>query len=364
MLGAILVCAGCQAVPMPQQIFMTGLASGASKTTPKKIAPAAPPVKMAAIWSPAVLNRPGESPLRGFGGRLYFYDAENRPVPVEGQLVVYAYDDSNPYSDGKTPDRKFVFTPEQFARHHSPTELGDSYSIWLPWDPVGHPQVEVSLVPILTTSSGQLVMGSSSRALLPGPKTPPTVSRIEHSQLPPPHIRYETGGPGPHAVQPAAYQAEIAGGMGTAVPSGSSPASKPNGGVDALTIPLPGTLADRLAQAGPQQVNPLQQLAMKRAVAAPHAGAGGPGVSLPPAGFVGSGQNVAGVLPPLMPHPGTAGMGQGTPPSMPGLLSASPLPGGLTTGPSRVPLLPNTAPGGHAATLPARPPGLVPQDAP
>src|SRR4029453_16552070 len=54
----------------------------------------AKPVRMAVIWSPALLNKSGKKPTRGFGGRIYFYDAANKAVPVEGQLVVYGYDDS------------------------------------------------------------------------------------------------------------------------------------------------------------------------------------------------------------------------------------------------------------------------------
>jgi hypothetical protein len=328
---------------------------------------------MAAIWSPAVLNRPGEPPTRGFGGRLYFYDAENRPVAVEGQLMVYAYDDSNPYSDGKTPDRKFAFTAEQFAQHYSPTELGDSYSIWIPWDAVGQPQVEVSLVPILTTTSGQLVMGQPSRALLPGPRTPPTVSRIEHSQLPPPQIRYEAGLPGAGVVQPAAYQAATTT-SAAATLAGHEASGKPGAGVEALTIPLPGTLADRLAQAGPQQVNPLTQLAMKRAVAAP-AAAGAIGGAVV-AGVNPSGSSAvvaAGVpsgAPPGMAWPGMVGSLQGIPPA--GAMStAGPSPAtGSSPVPPRTVAPPLSPPGGSAAPVPGRPPGpgaapgLVPQDAP
>lgn len=378
--AAAALLAGCAALGKPAKGPTSALSAA-------KKGQSGVPVKMAAIWSPAVLNRPGETPMRGFGGRLYFYDAENRPVAVEGQLMVYAYDDSNPYSDGKAPDRKFAFTAEQFAQHYSPTELGDSYSIWIPWDAVGQPQVEVSLVPILTTTSGQLVIGQPSRALLPGPRTPPTVSRIEHSQLPPPQIRYEARLPGTSAVQPAAYQTAVSPTAGTPFPGQGTPpasyeaASKPAAGVEALTIPLPGTLADRLAQAGPQQVNPLTQLAMKRAVAAPGTGAAvltGAGPSVAPAT---PGPSLPGGVPPMaLPFAGTAtqaGASIAAPAVAPGLTPAAampPLAAGGMSGPTFVP--PRPAPplgspaGSTAGAMPVRPPapsggpGLVPQDAP
>ena len=156
------------------------------------------------VWSPAVLNSPGKKPTRGFGGRVYFYDGQNRAVPVEGQLVVYGYNDSRP-QEGKSPDRTFAFTPEQFAAHFSPSDLGASYSVWVPWDEVGSEQVEVSLVPIFTATSGQIVVGQSSKSLLPGPATVNTPTRIEQFTLPPPQITYEQA-PGAFDVQRASYQ--------------------------------------------------------------------------------------------------------------------------------------------------------------
>src|SRR5262245_13271402 len=70
-----------------------------------------PPARMAILWSPAMLNEAGKTPMRGFGGRVYFYDAKNKPIAVEGQMVVYAYNNDKPNIDSRVPDRKFAFTP-------------------------------------------------------------------------------------------------------------------------------------------------------------------------------------------------------------------------------------------------------------
>src|SRR5262245_4873136 len=37
-----------------------------------------PPQRMAILWSPALYNEEGKTPTRGFGGRIYFYDAKNK----------------------------------------------------------------------------------------------------------------------------------------------------------------------------------------------------------------------------------------------------------------------------------------------
>jgi hypothetical protein len=141
------------------------------------------PAKMVALWSPAMYNTPGKPATRGFGGRLYFYNAKNETVPVQGQLVVYCFDDTHKTSDHKQADRRVAFTPEQFSGHFSPTELGASYSVWVPWDAVGNPQAEVSLMPIFTAATGQVVVGQQSLGLLPGPESPLQEKRVEEQVL-------------------------------------------------------------------------------------------------------------------------------------------------------------------------------------
>ena len=230
------------------------------------------PARLAVLWSPAMLNEAGKAPVRGFGGRIYFYDSKNKAISVEGQLVVYAYDNNKPGGgDSKVPDRKFCFTPEQFTRHYSPTEMGASYSIWLPWDEIGKPQADISLVPIFTSSSGALVMGQSSRATLPGPNTPPTTSSMVDGTLPAIEMRPSliTGDPTHRnsAVQQVAFQQQAMNQAQAAQPPAPRAPGQPEiteeGGVSTLSMTLPGTLSDRLAQA-PPQISLLQKMAALR----------------------------------------------------------------------------------------------------
>jgi len=231
----------------------------------------ATPARMAILWSPAMYNEIGKPATRGFGGRVYFYDAKNKPIAVEGQLVVYAYTNDKPNIDSRVPDRKFAFTPEQFTQHYSPTEMGASYSIWIPWDAVGQPQADVSLCPIFTSSSGALVMGQPSRNMLPGPNTPPTVSSVVDCTLPAIEMRPSmiTGDPTHRdsAVQQVAYQQQAATQASAAAGAPSYAAGQPElsqqGGVSTMSMTLPSSLADRLAQA-PPQMSLMQKMAMLR----------------------------------------------------------------------------------------------------
>ncbi len=125
------------------------------------------PSRIVAVWAPDVLNTQGQASTQGFGGRLYFYDQQNKTIPVDGQLIIHAYDDSDE-SDRTTADKKFVFTAEQLKRHHGVSELGSSYSIWIPWQPVGGMQRQISLVPTFTSTAGSRLVGHQTQNLLPG----------------------------------------------------------------------------------------------------------------------------------------------------------------------------------------------------
>ena len=127
------------------------------------------PVKLASIWNADTLIQTGRQPTRGFGGRIFFYDEKSRPVPVEGTLVVHGFNDKA--SEASEAVKRFEFTPEQFTRHFSQSDLGASYSIWIPWDAVGGKQTQVSLVASFETSEGKMVQGVPAMVLLPGTRT-------------------------------------------------------------------------------------------------------------------------------------------------------------------------------------------------
>ncbi len=127
------------------------------------------PIKMVVNWKDTVRYNPNDPPIRGFGGRVHFYDESNRPVRVEGQLTVYGYDDSKPGdTDPERPDRKFVFEPDKLQSHYSMSKLGHSYSFWVPWDRVGGEQKEITLAPFFRTATGQVLMGEQTTQGLPG----------------------------------------------------------------------------------------------------------------------------------------------------------------------------------------------------
>jgi hypothetical protein len=135
------------------------------------------PARFVDSWTDTVLHQAGKKAQRGFGGRMIFYAKEGeKPILVDGQLVVYAFDESNRLPTDQKPTRRYVFPAEQVAIHMSKSEIGPSYSFWLPWDEEGGPQTEVSLIARFQPKDGPVVVGEQTKHLLPGAQTPPDVA--------------------------------------------------------------------------------------------------------------------------------------------------------------------------------------------
>lgn len=189
------------------------------------------PVRIVATWTDTVLHQPGAPAQRGFGGRLYFYDRKGKkPIAVEGQLVVYAFDELNRKPTDNKPDKRFVFPPGQFALHESQSEIGTSYSVWLPWDAVGGFQTDVSLIARFEpTKGGGLVVSEQTRQRLPGQmrETPETM----------------LAGPAGSGVQQASSREKPEGAVTTADFREGASAPKPpkaeRGALKTTTIALP-----------------------------------------------------------------------------------------------------------------------------
>lgn len=127
------------------------------------------PDRMMIVWSDTVLHQPQKPGVRGFGGRVYFYRGnETKPIKVDGLLTIYAYDSEDVSPDSTRPEKKFVFTEDQFAKHMSYTDMGASYSIWLPWDEIGGEVRQLSLVSRFDGRNGGVVISKPTIKLLPG----------------------------------------------------------------------------------------------------------------------------------------------------------------------------------------------------
>jgi hypothetical protein len=154
------------------------------------------PMRLVGTWTDTVMTQPGKKPQRGFGGRLMFYEKdEKKPILVNGQLVVYAFDETGRDPTDNKPTRRYVFPVDQMPLHMSKNEFGASYSFFLPWDEAGGPKTEVSLVCRFEPVGGSVVTGEQTRHLLPG--TMPVVA-ADGSKRPP---KLPEGVPSKPAIQ-------------------------------------------------------------------------------------------------------------------------------------------------------------------
>ena len=162
---------------LPQKIANLGK----DKTSNTVLAGSSMPKRMVIIWKDAVVRAGNGQTKKGFGGRVYFYGNDEEPVQVDGQMTVYGYDDTTEHSP-TAPERKYVFERDKFQKHYDPTELGPSYSLWIPWDEVQAPEKTISLMPFFETAQGQQLSGGMSEIILPGKKS--TVGTIEKTTAP------------------------------------------------------------------------------------------------------------------------------------------------------------------------------------
>ncbi|QDS98587.1 hypothetical protein HG15A2_18680 [Adhaeretor mobilis] len=199
------------------------------------------PIRLVSSWTQAVHHSGGAQPKRGFGGRIVFFSRESDiPVRVEGQLVVYAFDETDRAEHETHPTKRFIFPPEQFVRHESTTKLGSAYSVWLPWDDVGGPRKNITLITRFEPADGALVIGEPTKNLLPGTDLQPKKTMLAEEKQ-------------SQDVQLASYKE----GDSLEQETQMSEAKKR---FDTATFQVPKGLSDKLANA--KQAKPLRQAAM------------------------------------------------------------------------------------------------------
>jgi hypothetical protein len=143
------------------------------------------PERMVCTWTDSVMTKAGQKPQRGFGGRIMFYEKDEKdPVKIDGQLVVYAFDETERDPTDNKPTRRYVFPAEQMSLHMSKSDLGASYSFWLPWDEAGGPKTEVGLICRFEPKDGAVVTSEQTTHRLPGTDAKLTLKPGEHKKPP------------------------------------------------------------------------------------------------------------------------------------------------------------------------------------
>ena len=142
------------------------------------------PQSVTVTWSHDILTLPGRAPTRGFGGRFYFYNEKTQAIPVDGDLMVYGFDDTHKQKlseDLNQATKRFRFTAEQLTTHFTEGELGASYSVWIPWDEAYGPAKKIMLIPTFVAKDGKLIRGAAASLNLPGSGDDPSEGVIQQT---------------------------------------------------------------------------------------------------------------------------------------------------------------------------------------
>lgn len=159
------------------------------------------PARMVSTWTEAVRSRAGESPKRGFGGRFVFFKNDSQdPVRVDGQLVVYAFDETGREPYKTEPSKSYVYPADELPKFESQSALGPSYSIWLPWDQAGGTEHNISLIARFEPKGGPVIVGEQTRHYLSGAPASPIPAEAQQQMA---------LTPTPQAVNQVGYQAPM-----------------------------------------------------------------------------------------------------------------------------------------------------------
>ena len=201
------------------------------------------PMRVEAVWVDTVLSKGEQKPTRGFGGRLYFFGANNsqESVKVEGTLVIYGFDETHRDPANVVPDRKIVYPTSELKTLYSKSKLGHSYSVWVPWDEAGGMQTEISLIARFIPKKGGVITSEQIKVLLPGPKPLIDVQNVHSSQstAPPQFSAHTPAGNIPNGVQQASFEQPVASGNEPAATQRSATKHE----IESYTIPLRGEQA-------------------------------------------------------------------------------------------------------------------------
>ncbi len=297
------------------------------------------PNRMVCTWTDTVMSQPGKPSQRGFGGRVLFYEAEEKnPIIVDGQLVVYAFDETDREPTDNKPTRRYVFPPEQVPLHMSKNEIGASYSFFLPWDEAGGPRTDVSLICRFEPKGGAVISSEQTRQVLPGKLV---LNGKKEPLKVPEGVPSKPALPTLQSVQAKRNEARTTQLASYETPAAGSPAEAIAGNVvqGAYEIPERRMSATTINLPGNYQIPTAAQLMNAPQVGADGGQAMAPAIQLPAAAPVAQAtlsafQNVPSVQPPSM----------------------APAPALNRT-------LPGMQPGTSAAAFGAQPPGQLPMNA-
>lgn len=124
------------------------------------------------LWEPAEGIGLDGLPTRGFAGQLLFFEPGNdSPVLVEGDVMIYVFDDQGGPEEQSRPLHQFEFPSAVWQTFARDTNLGPAYQLFIPYTRKGGHYADCAIRVRLTPPEQLPVWSKLTNLPLPGRKT-------------------------------------------------------------------------------------------------------------------------------------------------------------------------------------------------
>ncbi len=140
--------------------------------------------RVVCLWEPAVGKIPN-GPKRGIIGQVLFFEGrDTAPVKVDGEVVIYVFDDHGSIEDQSKPIHKLALSPEELKAVHAETAVGHSYHIPVPY-PKDHGLTTTCTMRVKHTSvDGHVSYSDLASVLLLGKSRPSSTMKVKREIAP------------------------------------------------------------------------------------------------------------------------------------------------------------------------------------
>jgi hypothetical protein len=128
-----------------------------------------PVVQVACMWEPSHGRDPDGAPCRGFAGQLLFLGNKGgTPVAVDGEVMIYVFDDVGTEEEQAVPVHQFRFDSVAWNRHLKEGSLGPAYFCFIPYTRRGIHEANCSIHVKFTPKEGTELLSDASQIVLQG----------------------------------------------------------------------------------------------------------------------------------------------------------------------------------------------------
>lgn len=148
------------------------------------------PGRCLCLWQPVELEDASGRPVKGFGGQLYFFEADSEePVEVDGDVRVFIFDDVGTPEQQARPKSVKEFDAFTWKSFRSESQFGTNYSVFVPYDRASRYESTCSLRVRLLRPDGSQLFSDMATVKLPGqPRDDNSIRQLvsprEHSVRP------------------------------------------------------------------------------------------------------------------------------------------------------------------------------------